>query len=145
MHLENPIITGTEIAWNHPILWGFSASFPAGYILHAVKAIDYDVIGMVKKTQKMFFQYNGENMLTTNYNWNMKRRDRSRYLLSVLVGVVQDREVIPAKVVYARNRNKRLGMFQTMLGDNTELYGDKIDELADTFMNTLSTLLKTQL
>lgn len=100
---------------------------------------------MVKKTQKMFFQYNGENMLTTNYNWNMKRRDRSRYLLSVLVGVVQDREVIPAKVVYARNRNKRLGMFQTMLGDNTELYGDKIDELADTFMNTLSTLLKTQL
>lgn len=38
-----------------------------------------------------------------------------------------------------------LQIFQTMLGNNTELSDDKIDELFDTFMNTLPALLKTQL
>lgn len=37
-----------------------------------------------------------------------------------------------------------LHMF-TMLADNTELFEDKIDELADTFMNAFPPLLKTQL
>ena len=33
----------------------------------------YDVIGMVKKTPKMFFRYNGEDMsLTSIYNTNKK-------------------------------------------------------------------------
>ena len=65
-------------------------------------------IGMVKKTPKMFFRYNGEDMsLVSIYNRNKKRRGRSRYLLSVMVDVVKDGEIIPAKVVYVRNRNKR--------------------------------------
>ena len=63
---------------------------------------------MVKKTPKMFFRYNGEDMsLISIYNRNKKRRGRSRYLLSVTVDVVKDGSVIPAKVVYVRNRNKR--------------------------------------
>ena len=36
-------------------------------------------------------------------------------------------------------------MFRTMLSDNTELSDEKIDELVDTFMNTLPALLKTKL
>ena len=81
-------------------------SFPS--TLHAVKEIGYDVIGMVKKTPKMFFRYNGEDMsLISIYNRNKKRRGRSRYLLSVTVDVVKVGSVIPAKVVYVRNRNKR--------------------------------------
>ena len=36
-------------------------------------------------------------------------------------------------------------MFRTILNDNTELSDDKINELVDTFMNTLPALLKTQL
>ena len=36
-----------------------------------------------------------------------KRRGRSRYLLSVMVDVVKEGKIIPAKVVYVRNRNKR--------------------------------------
>ena len=95
------------------------ASIPAKYVLfdswfsspstlHAVKEIGYDVIGMVKKTPKMFFRYNGEDMsLISIYNKNKKRRGRSRYLLSVIVDVVKDGKTIPAKVVYVRNRNKR--------------------------------------
>ena len=223
----------------------FDSWFSSPSTLHAVKTIGYDVIGMVKKTPKMFFRYKGEDMsLITIYNRNKKRRGRSRYLLSVLV----DGKVIPAKVVYVRNRNKRkeylclistdttldeneiiriygkrwdievffkvcksylnlsrecnslsydamtahtavvftrymmlslesregsdnrslgelflyfsdemsditwiqafqmlLQMFRTILNNNTELSDDKIDELVDTFMNTLPGLLKAQL
>ena len=227
----------------------FDSWFSSPSTLHAVKSMGYDVIGMVKKTPKMFFRYNGEDMsLTSIYNTNKKRRGRSRYLLSVMVDVVKDGEIIPAKVVYVRNRNKRkeylclistdvnldeneiiriygkrwdidvffkvcksylnlskecnslsydamtahtavvftrymmlslesresndnrslrelflyfsdemsditwiqafqmlLQMFRTMLLDNTELSDEKINELVDTFMNTLPTMLKTQL
>ena len=86
----------------------FDSWFASPSTLHAVKSIGYDVIGMVKKTPKMFFRYNGEDMsLISIYGKNKKRRGRSRYLLSVLVDVVKDGESIPAKVVYVRNRNKR--------------------------------------
>jgi len=95
------------------------ADIPANYVLfdswfsspssiHSVKEIGYDVIGMVKKTPKMFFRYNGEDMsLISIYSKNKKRRGRSKYLLSVMVDVVKNEEIIPAKVVYVRNRNKR--------------------------------------
>jgi len=36
-------------------------------------------------------------------------------------------------------------MFRTMLSDNTELSDEKINELVDTFMNTLPVILKTKL
>ena len=86
----------------------FDSWFSSPSTLHAVKGIGYDVIGMVKKTPKMFFRYNGEDMsLVSIYNRNKKRRGRSRYLLSVMIDVVKDGEIIPAKVVYVRNRNKR--------------------------------------
>ena len=177
----------------------FDSWFSSPRTLHAVKSMGYDVIGMVKKTPKMFFRYNGEDMsLTSIYNKNKKRRGRSRYLLSVMVDVVKDGEIIPAKVVYVRNSlsydamtahtavvftrymmlslesresndNRSLGelflyfsdemsditwiqafqmlfqMFRRMLSDNTELSDEKIAELADAFMNTLPTMLKTQL
>ncbi len=88
----------------------FDSWFSSPSTLHAVKGIGYDVIGMVKKTPKMFFRYNSEDMsLISIYNKNKKRRGRgrSRYLLSVMVEAVKDEEIIPAKVVYVRNRNKR--------------------------------------
>ena len=86
----------------------FDSWFSSPSTLHAVKGIGYDVIGMVKKTPKMFFRYNGEDMsLVSIYNRNKKRRGRSRYLLSIMVDVVKDGEIIPAKVVCVRNRNKR--------------------------------------
>lgn len=86
----------------------FDSWFSSPSSLHSVKEIGYDVIAMVKKTPKMFFRYHDEDMsLTTIYNKNKKRRGRSRYLLSVKVDVVKDGIIIPAKVVYVRNRNKR--------------------------------------
>ena len=86
----------------------FDSWFSSPSTLHAVKSIGYDVIGMVKKTPKMFFRYNGEDMsLISIYSKNKKKRGKSKYLLSVIVDVVKDDEIIPAKVVYVRNRNKR--------------------------------------
>lgn len=94
-----------------------SAAIPAKYVLfdswftspsslHAVKKLGYDVVAMVKKTPKMFFRYNNEDMpLTSIYKKNRKRRGRSKYLLSVTVEAVKDGETIRAKVVYVRNRN----------------------------------------
>ena len=84
------------------------AAIPAKYVLFdswfSSPRTLHDVIGMVKKTPKMFFRYNGEDMpLTSIYNKNKKRRGRSRYLLSVMIDVVKDGEIIPAKVVYVRN------------------------------------------
>ena len=89
--------------------------------LYAVKEIGYDVISMVKKTPKMFFRYNGEDMsLISIYKKNKKRRDRSRYLLSVMVDVVKDGKAIQAKVVYVRNRNKR-NEYLCIISTDTEL------------------------
>ena len=86
----------------------FDSWFSYPSTLHAVKKIGYDVIGMIKKTSKMHFRYDGENMsLVDIYKKNKKRRGRSRYLLSIEVEVIKDGEIIPAKVVYVRNKNKR--------------------------------------
>ena len=113
------------------------ASIPARYVLfdswfsspssiHAVKEIGYDVISMVKKTPKMFFRYNGEDMsLISIYNKNKKRRGRSKYLLSVMVEVVKDGKTIPAKVVYVRNRNKRKE-YLCIISTDTELDENEI-------------------
>ena len=40
----------------------FDSWFSSPSTLHAVKELGYDVIGMVKKTPKMFFRYNGEDL-----------------------------------------------------------------------------------
>ena len=86
----------------------FDSWFTSPSTLHAVKQMDFDVIGMVKKSPKMFFRYNGDDMsLVSIYNKNKKRRGKSKYLLSVIVDVIKEGEIIPAKVVYVRNCNKR--------------------------------------
>ena len=40
----------------------FDSWFSSPSSLHAVKDLGYDVIAMVKKTPKMFFRYNDEDM-----------------------------------------------------------------------------------
>ena len=86
----------------------FDSWFSSPSTLHSVKQMDFDVIGMVKKSSKMYFRYEGKDMsLVSVYNKNKKRRGKSKYLLSVIVDVVKDGKTIPAKMVYVRNRNKR--------------------------------------
>ena len=56
----------------------------------------------------MAFNCNGsKHGLKEIYRMNKKRRGRSKYLLSVTVEVEKDGQVIPAKVVYVRNRSMK--------------------------------------
>ncbi len=74
----------------------------------------------------MFFRYNGEDLsLMSIYNKNKKRRGRSRYLLSVMVDVIKDGNIVPAKVVYVRNRNKRKE-YLCIISTDTELDENEI-------------------
>ena len=69
----------------------FDSWFSSPSTLHAVKSIGYDVIGMVKKTPKMFFRYQGEDQsLISIYRKKKKRRGCSRYLLSVEVEIIKE-------------------------------------------------------
>ena len=142
----------------------FDSWFSSPSTLHAVKRMDFDVIGMVKKSPKMFFRYDGEDMsLISIYNKNKKRRGKSKYLLSVMVDVVKDGDIRESNdnrslgelflyfsdemsdITWIQAFQMLLQMFRTMLSDNTELSDEKIDELANAFMDALPTLLKTKL
>jgi hypothetical protein len=61
----------------------------------------------------------------------------NKVYVDVLAEFSRDGLLIPKQML--------LQMFRTMLLDNTELSDEKINELVDTFMNTVSDMLKTQL
>ena len=50
----------------------FDSWFSSPSTLHAVKSMGYDVIGMVKKTPKMFFRYNGRDIPCVYYDCEHK-------------------------------------------------------------------------
>lgn len=86
----------------------FDSWFASPKTLIAVQKLGYEVIAMIKRSEKMTFNYEGQKRsLKEIYKTNRKRRGRSKYLLSVVVDVEKDGAVIPAKVVYVRNRSKR--------------------------------------
>ena len=104
----------------------FDSWFSSPASLLAVKKIGYDVIAMIKKTPKMRFGYNDRRMsLPEIFKASKKRRGRSRYLLSVTVDVEKNGNIIPAKVVFVRNRNKR-NEYLCLISTNTELSEDEI-------------------
>ena len=72
-----------------------------------IKSRGMDVIAMVKKSSRIKYGYNGENLsLMGIYSCNKKRRGRSKYLLSVDVMVGKENP-IPAKIVCVRNKANR--------------------------------------
>ena len=104
----------------------FDSWFTSPSSIHAIKALGYGVIAMVKKSSKMHFRFQGIDMpLTEIFKRSEKRRGRSRYLLSVLIEVVKDGNIIPAKVVYVRNRNKR-NDYLCIISTNIDLAEDEI-------------------
>jgi len=82
-------------------------SFPC----HILKLVTekLHVIARVKKTPKVHYRY-GNEMLSAPaiYKRNKKRRGRSRYLLCVPIEVcgTDNKDAIPAKLVFVRNKNK---------------------------------------
>jgi hypothetical protein len=108
------------------------ANLPADYVLFdswfsspktllAIKDLGYDVIAMVKKSDKMKFQYNGEmKSVKEIYRMNHKRRGRSKYLLSVDINVTREVRTIPARLIYVRNRSNRKD-YLCLISTNTDI------------------------
>lgn len=73
----------------------------------AIKSKNMDVIAMIKKSSRIKYAYDGEQLnIKEIYAKNKKRRGRSRYLLSVDVMVGKENP-IPAKIVCVRNKANR--------------------------------------
>ena len=64
---------------------------------------------MIKKSSKVFYEYEGKRMNVKQiFGMCKKRRGRSKYLLSVTVNITpKDGESLPAKIVCVRNRNNK--------------------------------------
>ena len=85
-------------------------AYPATII--KVKSLGLHVAARVKDTSKINYSVNGEKKTARQiFKENRKRRGKSRYLLSVAVSLqcTENGEtiVLPAKLVYVRNRQKR--------------------------------------
>lgn len=78
-------------------------------ILRIKRECGLHTIAMVKKSPKVFYQFEGKNMtLKQIYDMSKKHRGRAKCLLSVTVNLLDNKKVtIPAKIVYYRNRNKK--------------------------------------
>jgi len=90
-----------------------------------------DVIGMVKKTPKIHYEYNGHWMdLKSIYRRLKKRRGRAKILASTIVSL---KEGLPARLVFVRDRRKKdwLALISTNLElsneDIVRIYGKRWD------------------
>jgi hypothetical protein len=68
-----------------------------------------NTIAMIKKSSKVFYEYEGKRMnIKQIFGMCKKRRGRSKYLLSVNVNIsLKNGQSLPAKIVCVRNRNKK--------------------------------------
>lgn len=86
----------------------FDTWFCIGTVIASVKELGYEIIGMVKKSSKVFYLYNGVmQSVTSIYDQNRKRCGRAKYLLSVDAAIVKKGKTIPIRLVYVRNRTKK--------------------------------------
>ncbi len=75
--------------------------------LIAVKDLGYDSIAMIKKSSRIYYEYEGKPLsINKIFGICKKRRGRSKYLLSVNVMVGKDKK-LPAKIVCVRNKKKK--------------------------------------
>ena len=113
----------------------FDSWFTSPKMIFAMKKLELHTVAMVKKTEKMFFRFNGEMLSDKEiYRRSAKRRGRSKYLLSVVAGVCFEGEEIPARLVYVRNRNRKSDYLVLISTDTSlsekeviQLYGKRWD------------------
>ena len=86
----------------------FDTWFSSPAQLIAVKNLGLDSIAMIKKSSRIYYEYEGEQLsIKKIFGICKKRRGRSKYLLCVNVTVGKEKK-IPAKIVCVRNkRNKK--------------------------------------
>ena len=112
----------------------FDSWFSSPKTITALKTdCELDTIAMVKKSSKIKYGYqNGKYNITEIYKQCKKRRDRSKYLLSVAVSVGD--EAIPAKIICVRNKSKKKDWLVIISTDTTisaeeiiRIYGKRWD------------------
>ena len=85
----------------------------------AIKGKGMDVIAMIKKSNRIKYLYNGEQLnIKEIYSKNKKRRGKSKYLLSIHVIVGKENQV-PAKIVCVRNKANRKDRLAFLCTDTT--------------------------
>ncbi len=84
----------------------FDTWFSSPAQLIAVKNLGLDSIAMIKKSSRIYYEYEGKQLsIKKIFGICKKRRGRSKYLLSVEVLV--GKEKIPAKIVCVRNKKNK--------------------------------------
>ena len=83
--------------------------FSAPATILKIVAEKFHVITMVKKTEKVHYRYKGEKLSVKKiYRRNLKRRGRSRYLLSVEAEIMgKGGTILPVRLVYVRKRGRK--------------------------------------
>lgn len=106
----------------------FDSWFSSPSSILSIKRLGYHVVTRLKDHQNFRYNYHGEILsISEIYARNKKRRGKSHYLLSVTVEVRHKdfEEVIPAKIVYVRDRNKP-GKWIALLSTDSALTEDEI-------------------
>ena len=96
-------------------------------ILRIYRECKLHTSAMVKKSPKVFSEFEGKYMtLKEIYDVSKKKRGRAKCLLSVTVNLMENKKaVLPVKIVYFRNRNKRKD-WVAFLSTNTSLSDEEI-------------------
>ncbi len=107
----------------------FDTWFSSPKMFQQIRDLKCHCVAMVKRSQKIYYRYQGQKMdVKEIFKRNKKRRGRSRYLLSVQVEAVVEGEVLPIKLVYIRNRNKR-NDYLVLASTDIDLTEDEIIQL----------------
>ncbi|MCR5238273.1 MAG: transposase [Lachnospiraceae bacterium] len=94
-------------------------------IMDIKNRLHMDVIAMVKKSSKVFYEYNGKQYdVKEIFSRCKKRRGRSKYLLSVDINLLQKKnskilDRMPAKLVYVRNKVNKKDWIAIVCTDTT--------------------------
>lgn len=101
------LLKSAQKAGHHADYVLFDTWFSSPAQLVGVKDLGLDSIAMVKKSSRIYYEYEGEQLsIKKIFGICKKRRGRSKYLLSVNVMVGKDKK-IPAKIVCVRNKKKK--------------------------------------
>jgi len=94
-------------------------------IMNIKDTLSMDVISMVKKSGKVHYEYDGQQLdVREIYSHCKKRRGRSKYLLSVEINLLQKKgqqitKRVPARLVYVRNKANRKDWIALVSTDTT--------------------------
>lgn len=118
-------------------------------ILQIRRECGMDTVAMIKKTSKVFYEFNGKPMnIKQIFAACRKRRGRSKYLLSVDVTLTdREKNAIPARIVCVRNRNNHKDWIAFLCTDMTlepeeilRVYGKRWE--IEVFFKTCKSMLR---